>query len=142
MERWKFTREFKLEAVRLIKNRGVSYAEASRVCPFRGRVEDGRGNLRPMANAPFPIPARRTGRAGLRHPALRLVSSHGTRRCSERQAFEAQESVFSIDDVTGEAFGPAPCHFVPSGEEVAHALIDVLVHTTECRSTRPVAEVV
>jgi transposase-like protein len=29
MERWKFTREFKLEAVRLIKERGVSYAQAS-----------------------------------------------------------------------------------------------------------------
>ena len=28
MERRKFTREFKLEAVRLIKNRGVSYAQA------------------------------------------------------------------------------------------------------------------
>jgi transposase-like protein len=30
MERWKFTREFKLEAVRLIKYRGVSYVQASR----------------------------------------------------------------------------------------------------------------
>ena len=29
MERRKFTREFKLEAVRLIKNRGVSYTQAS-----------------------------------------------------------------------------------------------------------------
>ena len=29
MERPKFTREFKLEAVRLIKERGVSYAQAS-----------------------------------------------------------------------------------------------------------------
>ncbi len=29
MERRKFTREFKLEAVRLIKERGVSYARAS-----------------------------------------------------------------------------------------------------------------
>ena len=29
MERRKFTREFKLEAVRLIKHRGVSYAQAS-----------------------------------------------------------------------------------------------------------------
>ena len=28
MERRKFTREFKLEAVRLIKERGVSYAQA------------------------------------------------------------------------------------------------------------------
>ena len=29
MERRQFTREFKLEAVRLIKQRGVSYAQAS-----------------------------------------------------------------------------------------------------------------
>jgi transposase-like protein len=29
MERRKFTREFKLEAVRLIKDRGVSFAQAS-----------------------------------------------------------------------------------------------------------------
>ena len=29
MERRKFTREFKVEAVRLIKDRGVSYAQAS-----------------------------------------------------------------------------------------------------------------
>jgi transposase len=30
MERRKFTREFKLEAVKLIKERGVSYAQAAR----------------------------------------------------------------------------------------------------------------
>ena len=30
MERWQHTREFKLEAVRLIRDRGVSYAQASR----------------------------------------------------------------------------------------------------------------
>ena len=29
MERRKFTREFKLEAVRLVKDRGVSYVQAS-----------------------------------------------------------------------------------------------------------------
>jgi molybdate transport system substrate-binding protein len=39
-----------------------------------GRVEDGRGSLGPKASAPFPIPAHRTGRADLRHPALRLAS--------------------------------------------------------------------
>jgi hypothetical protein len=33
-----------------------------------GRVEDGRGSLGPMANAPFPIPAHQTGRADFRHP--------------------------------------------------------------------------
>src|SRR6516225_11767414 len=54
-----------------------------------GRVEDGRGSLGPMANAPFPIPAHRTGRAALPHPALRLASPRGTRRCLQWQAFEA-----------------------------------------------------
>jgi hypothetical protein len=59
-----------------------------------------------------------------------------------RVALESQETAFSIDDLTGESLGPAPCHFVPSGEEVAHALIDIAVNAAECRTTRPVAEVV
>ena len=53
MERRKFTREFKLEAVRLIKERGVSYAQASQdldvhQSQLRGWVkalESLRGNL-------------------------------------------------------------------------------------------------
>jgi len=32
MERRKFTREFKLEAVRLSKDCGVSYAQVSKIC--------------------------------------------------------------------------------------------------------------
>src|SRR5437016_5173358 len=95
-----------------------------------------------MANAPFPIPARRTGRADLRHPALRLASPQGTRRCSQWQAFEAPQAAFSVDNVTGEPMRAAPGHLVPSGEEIAHALIDVSVHSTECRAACPVAEVV
>ena len=38
MERRKFTREFKLEAVRLIKERGVSEAQASRDLGVHGTV--------------------------------------------------------------------------------------------------------
>ena len=34
MERRQYTREFKLEAVRLIKQRGVSYAQASQTLVF------------------------------------------------------------------------------------------------------------
>ena len=34
-------------------------------------------------NAPFPVPARQTGRADLPHPAFRVVSPRGTRRCPE-----------------------------------------------------------
>src|ERR1700751_5036167 len=97
-----------------------------------GRVEDGRGNLGHSATPRFPSP--------LIEPdvpisGIRLsdwFSSHGTQRCVEWSAFEAQEPAFPIDHITGEAFGPAPCHFVPSGEEIAHALIDVSVNTTEC----------
>jgi hypothetical protein len=36
MERRKFTREFKLEAVRLMKDRGVSYGQASQDLAFPG----------------------------------------------------------------------------------------------------------
>jgi hypothetical protein len=43
-------------------------------CGGNGRVEDGRGSLGPMANAPFPIPAHRTGRADFRHPACMGLS--------------------------------------------------------------------
>jgi hypothetical protein len=55
------------------------------IAPSRsGRVEDGRGSLGPMANAPFPIPAHQTGRADFRHPAFRLASPQGTRRQTNR----------------------------------------------------------
>jgi hypothetical protein len=37
MERRRFTREFKLEAVRLIRDRGVSYAQASECRPIAAR---------------------------------------------------------------------------------------------------------
>jgi hypothetical protein len=52
-----------------------------------GRVEDGRGSLGPMANAPFPIPAHRHGHADFRHPAcmglsLSRVSRHFCRPLS------------------------------------------------------------
>ena len=63
MERRKFTREFKLEAVRLIKDRGVSYVQASQdlgvhtsqlrswVGVPRGRVELDSGARNTMENA-------------------------------------------------------------------------------------------
>src|ERR1700720_2732486 len=98
-----------------------------------GRVEDGRGRLGPMAIAPFPIPAHRTGLAELPHPALRLASLRGTRRGIQRQAFEAQETTF-IDDLTGEPPGPASCHFMSARKEVAHALVDVAIDRSVCRT--------
>src|SRR5262249_33332845 len=58
------------------------------------------------------------------------------------QAFETQQTEFSIDDFTRESVSAASCHLVSSGEEVAHALIDVSVNTAECGSVRPEAEVV
>src|ERR1700684_395309 len=44
MERRKFTREFKLEAVRLIKERGVSYAQASQdLSVHQSQLREGAG---------------------------------------------------------------------------------------------------
>ena len=74
--------------------------------------------------------------------SLRLASPRGTRRGSEWQAFEAREATVPVDDFTGEPFSPAPCHLVPSGEEVAHALVDVSIDATESRPTRAIGEVV
>jgi hypothetical protein len=60
--------------VRQIGPAEFSYSYAAPCGPAllvtQGRVEDGRGSLGPVANAPFPIPAHRTGRADLPHPAL------------------------------------------------------------------------
>src|SRR5207247_1451043 len=79
----------------------------------RGRVEDGRGSLGPMASAPFPIPAHRTGRTDFRYPALRLVSSQGTRWDTSRQAFQAQQSAFSLSRCTLFLDGLAPRYHWP-----------------------------
>ncbi|MSO66103.1 MAG: transposase [Alphaproteobacteria bacterium] len=38
MERWQFTREFKLEAVKLIRDRGVTVGQASRDLGIHGTV--------------------------------------------------------------------------------------------------------
>src|SRR5260370_21586745 len=79
-----------------------------------GRVEDGRGSWGPMAITPFPISAHRTGGPDFRSPALRLASPQGTRRGSEWQAFEAQQTPVPIDIVVREpAGGPPPPLLAP-----------------------------
>src|SRR5262245_25721309 len=106
-----------------------------------GRVEDGRGSLGPMASAPFPIPAHRTGRADLRHPALRLASPQGPRRGRSVQAFQAQHAELAMDRIEREPAIAAPCHLVPSGEESAYALADIVIDAAGGLDTRPKAEV-
>src|SRR5262245_59196259 len=95
-----------------------------------------------MASAPFPIPAHRTGRAELPHPALRLASPQGPRRGSSRQAHQAEHTAFTMDHTEGEPPIAASLHLVPPGEECAYALGDVVIDAAECRTARPVAEVV
>jgi hypothetical protein len=97
-----------------------------------GRVEDGRGSLGPMANAPFPIPARQTGRADFRHPAFRLASPRDTRRGRSGQTLEAQNAEFSMNYIECESAIAAPLQLVPSREEPAHTFKDVLVDATVC----------
>src|SRR5262245_1654514 len=112
------------------------------LCLRFGRVEDGRGSLGPMANAPFPIPAHQTGRADFRHPAFRLASPRGTRRGRSGQALETQNASFAMHDIECESTIAAPLHLVPSREEPAHSFKDVLVDATVCLAPRAVAKVV
>jgi hypothetical protein len=102
-----------------------------------GRVEDGRGSLGPMANAPFPIPAHQTGRADFRHPAFRLASPRGTRRGRSGQALEAQNAEFSMNYIECESAIAAPLHLVPSREEPARTLeaerFRLIVMVRQCR---------
>src|SRR4051812_21626268 len=91
--------------------------------------------------APFPVPARQTGHADFPHPAFRLASSQGPRRRSKVQAAETLHTELSEDDVIGEAPGAAPWHVVPSAEERAHTVIDVVVDSSIGRQARAVAEV-
>ncbi len=54
MERRKFTREFKLEAVKLIQERGVTVAQASRDLACMARCcADGCRSVPPMRRRPF-----------------------------------------------------------------------------------------
>jgi hypothetical protein len=58
------------------------------------------------------------------------------------QAFETQQTEFTIDNIIREPACAAPCYLVPSDEETAHALIDVLVNAAECWPACPMTEVI
>src|SRR5215813_1632491 len=104
-----------------------------------------------LANAPFPIPAHRTGRADFRHPALRLDSSHVVRyrvpwlrincQWTKMHAAQAQHAVGPEDFSCGEPAGATRSHLVPPTEEVAHPVVDVVVNGPVGHQARPVAEV-
>ena len=103
------------------------------------RVEDGRGSLGPMANAPFPIPAHRTGRADFRHPALRPASSPGYRRWPKMHASKVDDAEVPEDILTAEPSCSPSLHLVPLDEEVAHA-VDMVVDGPIGRQAGSVAE--
>ena len=116
-----------------------------------GRVEDGRGGLSPRAIAPFPISAHRTGLADFRLPALRLGSSQVIRQWVPRRrvtgqrtqmhASEAQDAVGAEDFRCRKAACATRLHLVPAAEEVAHRIVDMIVHGAVRHQARPVAEV-
>jgi hypothetical protein len=85
---------------------------------------------KPVPRANFPTMARR----GDFHSAIPRFESW-------RPAFETQQAEFSINNLTGEPMSATPWHFVPSGKEVAHALIDVAVDTAGDRPARSIGEV-
>jgi hypothetical protein len=59
MQRWKFSREFKLEAVRLVKDRGVAVAQAAVIgISMRTYCANGSGISLPIRSMPFPVMGR------------------------------------------------------------------------------------
>jgi hypothetical protein len=83
-------------------------------------VRVGRGRMRRQ------LPHRK-GRADFRHPALRLDSSHDTRRRTEVHAAQAEHPELSVDVVRGES-PDTPClHLAPPPQEVTHTIVDEMV---------------
>lgn len=65
MQRRKFSREFKLEAVRLIKDRGVAVAQAARdSMPTRMCCANGCASYRQIRSVRLPLWADEAGAAG------------------------------------------------------------------------------
>src|SRR5215831_10035920 len=94
-----------------------------------------------MANAPFPIPAHRTGRADLRHPALRLASSQGLRLCSVVHEPEVVDAHAAGDDLDGEPSCAAPTQLVAPSQELANSRQDVIINRSICRPTCAIPKV-
>ena len=95
-----------------------------------------------LANTPFPVPAHRTGRADFRHPALRLTSLQSCRSRSIVDACHLQHADFSEHNAPREPTTATSAYFVPSGEEVSHPIVDVIVDRPVRRHTRPQREVI
>ena len=75
----------------------------------------------------------RSSNAACGFPALRSPTGFTVRPTSGhsvRQTFETKHATFSVNDLIGEPPRSAPRYLVPSGEEVAHSLIDVMVDAT------------
>src|SRR3954465_15872022 len=106
-----------------------------------GRVEDGRGSLGHLGIAPFPVPAHQTGRAGLPHPAFRLVSPRGTRQGVKMNPAQPKHAEIAEHHPIGVAPGAARRHLVTPDQEVADPVVDVVVDRPVGREPRAVAEV-
>ena len=94
-----------------------------------------------LMRIPFPFPAHQTGRADFPHPAFRLDSLQGSRRRSNVHASKPQNAEFPENNVTRKFPRPAPLHFVPSSEEVSHAIINMIVDGPIRLQPRAIAEV-
>src|SRR5262245_776154 len=105
------------------------------------RVEDERGGLRPVASAPFPIPAHRTGRADLRHPALRLASSQGLRLCAVVREPEVIDANVAVHGLDGEPSRAAPAQLMAPPQELANSREDMIVNCSICRPSCAVTKV-
>src|SRR5436309_1314563 len=95
----------------------------------RGRVEERRGDWGPLAIAPFPLPAHRTGRADFPHPALRPASSQDPRLWSHGlPGSQTEDTKLTEHDLSREPCGPSRRDLVTLDQESLHARHDVVVN--------------
>ena len=107
--------------------------------------------LEALPIARFPSPLIEPGRADLRHPALRLDSSHVIRhrvprrritwQGSQVHASEEQHAVGPEDFRTRKPTSTAREHLVSTAEEMAHRFVDVIVDGPVGHQACSVAEV-
>ena len=67
-------------------------------------------------------------RSDFRHPALRLTSLRSCRSRSIVDACHLQHADFSEHNAPREPAAATRAYFVPSGEEVSHPIVDVIVN--------------
>ncbi len=92
------------------------------------------------ALAPFPVPARQTGRAVFPHPAFRPASAVSCRgRPPQLHPAQAHYAPLAKHNLVGISTPASRLHLVPPPQKSSHPLVDIVVHRAVGLRARPLA---